>query len=161
MLTAPPPSFSPQLLSAHLEAGDLIIDGGNEWYLNTLRRGEALAAKGLSFMGMGVSGGEEGARNGPAIMPGGTREAYEQVRPILEVRVCVCVLRVGGGLASRSALHVPSAAQCNTGQRSRACKGCAHMCLTLAQRCSFARALREQQQPTVVVTVATCCSDRS
>ncbi len=103
----------------------MIIDGGNEWYLNTLRRGEALAAKGLSFMGMGVSGGEEGARNGPAIMPGGTREAYEQVRPILEVRV-VCVLRVGGGLASWSALHAPSAAQCNTGKRSRACKGCAH-----------------------------------
>ena len=144
-----------------MEAGDLIIDGGNEWYLNTLRRGEALAAKGLSFMGMGVSGGEEGARNGPAIMPGGTREAYEQVRPILEVRV-VCVLRVGGGLASWSALHAPSAAQCNTGKRSRACKGCAFMSLTLAQRCSFACALREQQQqPTVVVAVATCCSDHS
>ena len=74
-----------ELLASHMEAGDLIIDGGNEWYLNTLRRGETLAAKGLNFMGMGVSGGEEGARNGPALMPGGPREAYEQVRPILEV----------------------------------------------------------------------------
>jgi 6-phosphogluconate dehydrogenase len=73
----------PQILSQYMEPGDLIIDGGNEWYPNTLRRGESLKAKGLLFMGMGVSGGEEGARNGPALMPGGPREAYDLVQPIL------------------------------------------------------------------------------
>lgn len=67
-----------------MEPGDLIIDGGNEWYPNTLRRGEALKGKGIHFMGMGVSGGEEGARYGPALMPGGPREAYDVVQPILE-----------------------------------------------------------------------------
>lgn len=73
-----------ELLSAHLEPGDLIIDGGNEWYPNTLRRGEALKAKNILFMGMGVSGGEEGARKGPSLMPGGPREAYDLVAPILD-----------------------------------------------------------------------------
>jgi len=67
-----------------MEEGDLIIDGGNEWYPNTQRRGGILASRGLNFMGMGVSGGEEGARNGPSLMPGGPRSAYEQVKPILE-----------------------------------------------------------------------------
>ena len=62
----------------------MIIDGGNEWYPNTLRRGELLAAKKILFMGMGVSGGEEGARHGPSLMPGGPRNAYEHVKPILE-----------------------------------------------------------------------------
>jgi 6-phosphogluconate dehydrogenase len=72
-----------EVLSAHMDAGDLIIDGGNEWFPNTLRRGEELRKKGLLFMGMGVSGGEEGARNGPSLMPGGPREAYDLVQPIL------------------------------------------------------------------------------
>jgi 6-phosphogluconate dehydrogenase len=67
-----------------MEEGDLIIDGGNEWYPNQLRRAEELTKRGLNFMGMGVSGGEEGARNGPSLMPGGPRSAYDQVRPILE-----------------------------------------------------------------------------
>jgi 6-phosphogluconate dehydrogenase len=71
------------VLSEHLEAGDLIIDGGNEWFPNTLRRAEALSEKGIQFMGMGVSGGEEGARNGPSLMPGGPREAYELMLPVL------------------------------------------------------------------------------
>ena len=71
-------------LSAHLAPGDLIIDGGNEWYPNTLRRGVELSAKGLHFMGMGVSGGEEGARLGPSLMPGGPRAAYDMVEPILK-----------------------------------------------------------------------------
>ena len=52
------------LLSEHLEAGDVIIDGGNEWYPNTVRRYEELSPKGIHFIGMGISGGEEGARNG-------------------------------------------------------------------------------------------------
>ena len=72
-----------EVLSTFLEPGDLIIDGGNEWFPNTLRRGEELRKKGILFMGMGVSGGEEGARNGPSLMPGGPREAYEAVKPIL------------------------------------------------------------------------------
>jgi hypothetical protein len=55
-----------------------------EWYPNTTRRGEELKPKGIHFMGMGVSGGEEGARLGPSLMPGGPREAYEFVKPILE-----------------------------------------------------------------------------
>ena len=62
----------------------MIIDGGNEWYPNTQRSGAALAARGIQFMGMGVSGGEEGARHGPSLMPGGPRAAYDHVRPILE-----------------------------------------------------------------------------
>lgn len=61
-----------------------MIDGGNEWYPNTLRRGGELAPKGLLYMGMGVSGGEEGARHGPSLMPGGPREAYDIVKDVLE-----------------------------------------------------------------------------
>lgn len=82
--TPSPLTAQNQILAKHMEAGDLIIDGGNEWYPNTQRRGVALAAQGLNFMGMGVSGGEEGARNGPSLMPGGPRSAYDQVFPILE-----------------------------------------------------------------------------
>uniref|UniRef100_A0A0A9GCN5 Pdh1 n=1 Tax=Arundo donax TaxID=35708 RepID=A0A0A9GCN5_ARUDO len=59
-------------LSAHLEQGDCIIDGGNEWYWNTERREKAMEERGLLYLGMGVSGGEEGARNGPSLMPGGS-----------------------------------------------------------------------------------------
>jgi 6-phosphogluconate dehydrogenase len=72
-----------ELLSAHLDKGDVIIDGGNEWYPNTIRRGEELAQKGIMFVGMGISGGEEGARNGPSLMPGGPREAWELIEPIM------------------------------------------------------------------------------
>lgn len=67
-----------------LEKGDIIIDGGNSHYTDTLRRVKELAAKGFHFMGMGVSGGEKGARFGPSIMPGGDKEAYEHVKPLLE-----------------------------------------------------------------------------
>jgi 6-phosphogluconate dehydrogenase len=56
---------------ASLQPGDLIIDGGNEWFPNSVRRASELAPRGIHFMGMGVSGGEEGARNGPSLMPGG------------------------------------------------------------------------------------------
>src|SRR5688500_12036215 len=61
-------------LTEHLEPGDIIVDGGNEWYPNTLRRGEELGQKGILFIGMGISGGEEGARKGPSLMPGGPKE---------------------------------------------------------------------------------------
>ena len=67
-----------------LKAGDLIIDGGNSHFSDTDRRGRSLAEKGLFYMGMGISGGEYGARHGPSMMPGGPKEAYERVRTILE-----------------------------------------------------------------------------
>jgi 6-phosphogluconate dehydrogenase len=67
-----------------VEAGDIIIDGGNSHYTDTLKRITALKENGLHFMGIGVSGGEQGARLGPSIMPGGDREAYKYVEPILK-----------------------------------------------------------------------------
>ena len=67
-----------------LEPGDIVIDGGNSWYMDTRRREEQYADAGLHFFGVGVSGGEEGARFGPSIMPGGNRDAYQQIRPIFE-----------------------------------------------------------------------------
>ena len=70
-------------LAIHMEPGDIIIDGGNEWYPNSVRRSVTLEPKGIHFIGMGISGGEEGARNGPSLMPGGPKEAYDLVEPIL------------------------------------------------------------------------------
>jgi 6-phosphogluconate dehydrogenase len=67
-----------------LERGDIIIDAGNSHYEDTRRREAALAAKDLHFVGVGVSGGEEGALNGPSIMPGGSRESYDSLGPMLE-----------------------------------------------------------------------------
>ena len=69
-------------LTPHLEGGDVIIDGGNSLYVDTQRRDKALSAKGLHFLGIGVSGGEEGALKGPSLMPGGSRNAWEIVAPI-------------------------------------------------------------------------------
>jgi 6-phosphogluconate dehydrogenase len=71
-------------LSAFMQPGDIIIDGGNEWFPNSQKRASLLLAKGIQFIGMGISGGEEGARNGPSLMPGGPRQAYELVAPIFE-----------------------------------------------------------------------------
>ncbi|WP_309714370.1 NADP-dependent phosphogluconate dehydrogenase [Armatimonas sp.] len=67
-----------------LSLGDTLIDGGNSLYTDTQRRNKDLTAKGLNFLGVGVSGGEEGALNGPSIMPGGQRDAYERIAPIFE-----------------------------------------------------------------------------
>jgi 6-phosphogluconate dehydrogenase len=67
-----------------LEPGDIIIDGGNSHFPDSIRRGEALEAEGLLFVGAGVSGGEEGALTGPSIMPGGSPQAWEHVRPIFQ-----------------------------------------------------------------------------
>jgi 6-phosphogluconate dehydrogenase len=67
----------------HLQRGDTLIDGGNSYFVDTRRRAADLEAAGFSFIGMGVSGGEEGALHGPSLMPGGTREAYERLEPIL------------------------------------------------------------------------------
>ena len=70
-------------LLPYLEKGDVIIDGGNSLYSDTQRRDKALTAQGFHFLGMGVSGGEEGALHGPSLMPGGTRESYEHVAEML------------------------------------------------------------------------------
>lgn len=71
-------------LKPHLEKGDIIIDGGNSHFQDTRRREKALSAEGFHLIGSGVSGGEEGALYGPSLMPGGNRQAYEEIRPIWE-----------------------------------------------------------------------------
>ena len=71
-------------LLPHLDKGDLIIDGGNSHFEDTNRRTEYMKMKGMQFLGVGVSGGSEGARRGPSIMPGGNVESYQLVGPILE-----------------------------------------------------------------------------
>jgi len=70
-------------LLPYLDQGDILIDGGNAYFPDTQRRNKELQAKGFRFIGAGVSGGEEGALNGPAIMPGGQKDAYALVEPIL------------------------------------------------------------------------------
>lgn len=72
------------LLLPHLEAGDIIIDGGNSLYTDSARRVDSLKAKGIHFLGTGVSGGEEGARHGPSIMPGGAPEAWPHLKEIFQ-----------------------------------------------------------------------------
>ena len=71
------------LLTFISQPGDIIIDGGNEWFPNSVRRSKELEEDGIHFVGMGVSGGEEGARYGPSLMPGGPKEAYTALEPIL------------------------------------------------------------------------------
>ncbi len=85
-----------------LEAGDILVDAGNAHFPDTVRREAALRAQGLHFVGTGVSGGEEGALNGPSIMPGGTAEAYATLGPVLEkisahVDGVPCCTHVGPG----------------------------------------------------------------
>jgi 6-phosphogluconate dehydrogenase len=91
-------------LLPYLDPGDLIIDGGNSHYKDTDIRGSALADKGIDFLGVGISGGEKGARFGPSMMPGGKREAYERVRPVFEAVAAKvegepCVTYLGPGSA--------------------------------------------------------------
>jgi 6-phosphogluconate dehydrogenase len=71
-------------LAAAMEPGDIIIDGGNALYTDTIRREASLRERGLHFVGAGISGGEEGALNGPSIMPGGPKESYAALGPLLE-----------------------------------------------------------------------------
>jgi len=71
-------------LLPHLDKGDIIIDGGNSNYLDTVRRAKDLEAKGFLFVGSGVSGGEEGALNGPSLMPGGSPAAWPHIKPIFQ-----------------------------------------------------------------------------
>ncbi|HEY4209355.1 MAG TPA: NADP-dependent phosphogluconate dehydrogenase [Puia sp.] len=87
-----------------LDKGDIVIDGGNSHYTDTLRRVKLAQEKGFHFMGVGISGGEQGARTGPSIMPGGDPEAYLHVKPLLEavaakVNGSPCVAHLGKGAA--------------------------------------------------------------
>ncbi len=87
-----------------LDPGDLIIDSGNSHFTDTNRRSKILYGKKLLFMGLGISGGESGARHGPSLMPGGPREAYDRVGPILEATAAhvngdPCVTYLGPGSA--------------------------------------------------------------
>ncbi|WDF77861.1 NADP-dependent phosphogluconate dehydrogenase [Mucilaginibacter sp. KACC 22773] len=89
-------------LTPLLEKGDILIDGGNSHFTDTNRRVEQLEAIGLHFFGMGVSGGEEGARRGPSMMPGGDKDAYAVMKPIFEaiaakVDGAPCVTYIGPG----------------------------------------------------------------
>lgn len=91
-------------LLPHLDQGDMIIDGGNSHFPDTERRNKDLQEKGFYFVGAGVSGGAEGARRGPSIMPGGNPKAYEHIRPVLEavsakVNGEPCVAHMGRGAA--------------------------------------------------------------
>ncbi|MFT5469540.1 MAG: 6-phosphogluconate dehydrogenase [Verrucomicrobiales bacterium] len=85
-----------------LDEGDLLIDGGNTYYIHTERRANELEDKGILYIGAGVSGGEEGARKGPAIMPGGPKQSWEMIQPIFEAIAAKvdgepCVSHLGPG----------------------------------------------------------------
>ncbi len=87
-----------------VEEGDLVIDSGNSYFKDTDRRGQLCAEKKVNFFGMGISGGESGARHGPSLMPGGPKASYERVRPVLEAVAArvngePCVAWVGNGSA--------------------------------------------------------------
>ncbi|MFT3745533.1 MAG: NADP-dependent phosphogluconate dehydrogenase [Pyrinomonadaceae bacterium] len=91
-------------LAAHLDDDDLIIDGGNSHFTDTERRESELSAKGIGFMGIGVSGGEEGARHGASIMPGGRRDHYDRIETTLQAVAAKvngepCVAYMGAGSA--------------------------------------------------------------
>jgi 6-phosphogluconate dehydrogenase len=85
-----------ELLLQHLDPGDIIIDGGNSNYNDTINRAAMVESKGLLYIGAGVSGGEEGARHGPSIMPGGSPEAWPEVKPIFQA-IAAKVKREDGG----------------------------------------------------------------
>ncbi len=87
-------------LTERFAPGDIIVDGGNALYTDTIRREKEVSAKGIHFVGAGISGGEEGALKGPSIMPGGSKEAYKTLGPILESIAAIaegepCVTHVG------------------------------------------------------------------
>ncbi|HEV2127329.1 MAG TPA: NAD(P)-binding domain-containing protein, partial [Thermomicrobiales bacterium] len=91
-------------LVPYLEQGDILIDGGNSFFQDTERRSQELADRGFHFVGMGVSGGEEGALWGPSLMPGGSAEAYAELEPMLTAIAAKsdsgpCVTHVGPGSA--------------------------------------------------------------
>jgi 6-phosphogluconate dehydrogenase len=98
----PPVDWTIDLLKPFLDRGDILIDGGNSHFKETERRQKALEADGLFLIGSGTSGGEKGALLGPSLMPGGDRQAYEQIRPIFEAIAAKvadgpCVTYIGPG----------------------------------------------------------------
>ena len=101
----PPVDSAIQAMLPHLDKGDFLLDGGNSYFKDTSRREKELREAGYGFMGMGVSGGEEGARHGPSMMPGGTDENYQRVRSVLEAIAAKaedgtpCVALMGAGAA--------------------------------------------------------------
>ena len=97
-----PVDWTVEQIKPYLEPGDIVIDGGNSYFMDTERREKQLKSEGLNFIGSGVSGGEKGALEGPSLMPGGDREAYEQIRPIWEAIAAKvddgpCVTYIGPG----------------------------------------------------------------
>lgn len=88
-------------LRSYLEKGDIIIDGGNSYFKDTIRREKELAEVGINFVGMGISGGEEGARRGPSMMPGGKIEAWKSIEPIFnkiaakDFKTLPCITHIG------------------------------------------------------------------
>ena len=97
-----PVDWTVNQIKPYLEAGDIIIDGGNSYFMDTERREKQLKEEGFNFIGSGVSGGEAGALWGPSLMPGGDRAAYEQIRPIWEAIAAKvddgpCVTYIGPG----------------------------------------------------------------
>ncbi|HJR06129.1 MAG TPA: NADP-dependent phosphogluconate dehydrogenase [Pyrinomonadaceae bacterium] len=97
-----PVDWTVDQIKPFMEEGDIIIDGGNSYFQDTERREKDLKAEGLNFIGSGVSGGEKGALWGPSLMPGGDRQAYEQIRPIWEAIAAKvddgpCVTYIGPG----------------------------------------------------------------
>jgi len=108
-----PVDWTIEQVKPYLEKGDIIIDGGNSYFADTERREKALKADGLNFIGSGVSGGEKGALWGPSLMPGGDRNAYEQIRPIWEAIAAKvddgpCVTYIGPGGAGHFVKMVPN-----------------------------------------------------
>src|SRR5437870_6248429 len=87
-------------ITPYLEQGDVLIDGGNSWFKDTQERAKRVEAKGFHFVGSGVSGGEEGARHGPSLMPGGSNESWKAIQPVFEAIAAKsdsgpCVTHVG------------------------------------------------------------------
>ncbi len=114
-------------LLPHLDKNDLIIDAGNSYFKDTDVRAGHLAAKGIHFLGVGVSGGEEGARRGPSIMPGGPKDAYEWVRPVFEAAAAKvnshpCVAWLGPGSAGHFVKMVHNAQAHGTSGRFASCR---------------------------------------
>ncbi|HEX8633167.1 MAG TPA: NADP-dependent phosphogluconate dehydrogenase [Pyrinomonadaceae bacterium] len=97
-----PVDWTVNQIKPFLDEGDIIIDGGNSYFMDTARREKELKAEGFNFIGSGVSGGEKGALWGPSLMPGGDRAAYEQIRPVWEAIAAkvddgACVTYIGPG----------------------------------------------------------------
>ncbi|MEL7473100.1 MAG: NADP-dependent phosphogluconate dehydrogenase, partial [Planctomycetota bacterium] len=102
-------------LAEVFDDGDVLVDGGNANWRDTVRRNESIRAKGLHFVGCGVSGGEEGARFGPSLMPGGEREAYEVIKPTWEAIAAKVDPKTGKpieGAKPRQPINAPGAEPC-------------------------------------------------